>query len=274
MPETGTVTALRRYPVKSMLGEDLDAVTLTASGLEGDRAVAVIDRQTGAVASAKHPRLWRGLLACAAQWNDGSPRITLPDGASISVTGDGEGDGDGAQQLTELLRRDVRLATVRPERATLARPAPEDVIERGEDADVPYEVLEIGTGTPGATFVDFAPVHLISAATLARVGAEMIRYRPNIVLDIPGGRAFAENDWNEREITIGDVRLRVMQPTPRCAVPTLAHGDLPRRTGAVRTLIEDNHIQIPGLGARPCLGTYAEVLTGGTAKAGDRATLL
>jgi uncharacterized protein len=163
---------------------------------------------------------------------------------------------------------------VRPERATVARPDPEDVIENGEDADVPYEMLEIGTGTPGKTFVDFAPVHLISSATLARVGAEMIRYRPNIVLDIPGVKAFGENDWTGREISIGDVHLRVMQPTPRCAVPTLAHGVLPRRADAVRTLIEKNHVQIPGLGARPCLGTYAEVLNGGTAAIGDRATLL
>ena len=105
MPETGTVTALRRYPVKSMRGEDLDAVALTASGLEGDRTVAVIDRQTGAVASAKHPRLWRGLLAFAAQWNDGSPRITLPDGASISIVD----KGDGARILTELLHADGRV---------------------------------------------------------------------------------------------------------------------------------------------------------------------
>ena len=275
MPETGTVTALRRYPVKSMLGEDLDAVALTASGLEGDRAVAVIDRQTGDVASAKHPRRWRGLLEFAAQWNDGEPRITLPDGASVSVAaGDGGADDAVGRLLTKFLDREVRLATVRPERATVARPAPEDVIERGEDAEVPYEMLEIGTGTPGTSFVDFAPVHLISSATLARVGAEMIRYRPNIVLDIPGGEAFAENDWTGREIAIGDVLLRVMQPTPRCAVPTLAHGVLPRRADAVRTLIEENHVQVPGLGARPCLGTYAEVLNGGPVAVGDRATLL
>jgi uncharacterized protein len=44
MATAGTVTALRRYPVKSMLGEDLQSVTLTASGLEGDRMVANVAR--------------------------------------------------------------------------------------------------------------------------------------------------------------------------------------------------------------------------------------
>ena len=44
MPEPGTVVALRRYPVKSMLGEDLRSVMLTPSGLEGDRVVTFQER--------------------------------------------------------------------------------------------------------------------------------------------------------------------------------------------------------------------------------------
>lgn len=269
MAELGSVAAIRRYPVKSMLGEDLQAVTLTASGLEGDRTVAVIDQQTGRVATAKHPKLWRELLTFAAQWNTGSPRITLPDGTSIAAD-----DSRAEQVLSGLLHRDVRLAAERPERATVARPAPEDVIDHGEDADVPYETLEIGQGTPGTTFVDFAPVHLITSATLARVGAEMIRYRPNLVIDTPHGTPFAENDWTGRDICIGRVRLRIILPTPRCAVPTLAHGTLPRRTDAVRTLLEHNRIPIPGHGTQPCLGAYAQVINSGTISVGDRATLI
>jgi uncharacterized protein len=266
--ELGNVAAIRRYPVKSMLGEDLQAVMLTAGGLEGDRTMAVIDQQTGRVASAKHPKLWRELLTFTAQWNTGSPRITLPDGASIAA-----GDSSAGRVLSELLRRNVRLSRERPERAMLARPAPEDVIENGENADVPYETLEIAQGTPGTTFVDFAPVHLITSATLARVGAEMIRYRPNIVVDTPNGKPFAENDWTGRDISMGRARLRIMLPTPRCAVPTLAHGALPRRTDAVRTLLQDNRIPVPGHGTQPCLGAYAQVIDSGTISVGDRAVL-
>src|SRR5690348_9537579 len=63
---TGTVAALRRYPVKSMLGEDLRASDVTRRGLAGDRVLALVHRETGKVASAKNPRLWRGLLKLAA----------------------------------------------------------------------------------------------------------------------------------------------------------------------------------------------------------------
>ena len=43
----GTVAKLRRYPVKSMLGEDLSAGDVTLAGLAGDRRLAVISRRTG-----------------------------------------------------------------------------------------------------------------------------------------------------------------------------------------------------------------------------------
>ena len=62
----GTVQALWRFPVKSMLGEELDASDLSEGGVVGDRAYAIRDRETGKVASAKHPKLWPDLLACRA----------------------------------------------------------------------------------------------------------------------------------------------------------------------------------------------------------------
>src|SRR4029453_10508979 len=50
----GTVVSLWRYPVKSMMGEELNASAITEHGLFGDRAYAIMDRATGKVASAKH----------------------------------------------------------------------------------------------------------------------------------------------------------------------------------------------------------------------------
>jgi hypothetical protein len=87
----GTVRTLWRFPVKSMLGEQVGVVEVGEGGIIGDRAYAVRDRQTGKVASAKNPRLWPGLLACRAAFvepprlGDELPpvRIDLADGDSV-----------------------------------------------------------------------------------------------------------------------------------------------------------------------------------------------
>ncbi|MFE0513791.1 MOSC N-terminal beta barrel domain-containing protein [Streptomyces sp. NPDC058964] len=67
----GARAVLRRHPVKSMPGERIRAAEVTERGLAGDRRPALVDRETGKVAGAKNPRLWRPLLTCAAR-TDGS----------------------------------------------------------------------------------------------------------------------------------------------------------------------------------------------------------
>ena len=58
--------------------------------------------------------------------------------------------------------------------------------------------------------------------------------------------------------------------TPRCAVPTLAHGDLPRDTEALRVLARHNRVTpLAGLGPEPCACVYAEVLRPGLIRVGD-----
>ncbi|MFQ5985227.1 MAG: MOSC N-terminal beta barrel domain-containing protein, partial [Alphaproteobacteria bacterium] len=51
----GSVVSLWRYPVKSMMGEELSASAVTERGLLGDRAYALMDPSNGKVASAKNP---------------------------------------------------------------------------------------------------------------------------------------------------------------------------------------------------------------------------
>jgi uncharacterized protein YcbX len=62
----GTIVSLWRYPVKSMLGEELNASEVTKSGLLGDRAYGLVDASDGKVASAKNPRKWPQLFDCRA----------------------------------------------------------------------------------------------------------------------------------------------------------------------------------------------------------------
>ena len=58
----GKVVTLWRYPIKSMMGEELNATVVTTRGLLGDRAYALVDQATTKVASAKNPSKWPHLF--------------------------------------------------------------------------------------------------------------------------------------------------------------------------------------------------------------------
>src|SRR6266571_44054 len=64
----GSVLSVLRYPVKSMMGEELTAADVREGGLVGDRAYALIDYSTGKIASAKNPRKWARLFDCHASF--------------------------------------------------------------------------------------------------------------------------------------------------------------------------------------------------------------
>ena len=273
----GTVAVLRRYPVKSMLGEDVDVSDVTFTGLAGDRQLAVVSRATGKIASAKFPRLWRDLLTLSASAAgdpaaDGAVRITLPEGKTVWSS-----DAGVDAVLSGLLDQPVTLtATVAPG-AALDRAVPEAVLRDGVDAQVPAELMEIGGGGPPGSFVDFAPLHLLTTSTLDRIAqlsphgqADLERYRPNVVIRTVGA-GFTENDWFGRILRVGDdLVLRVIARTPRCAVPTLAHGALPRDPDALRVLARHNRVEpLDSLDPEPCAGVYAEVLRPGRIRTGD-----
>ncbi|KUI02857.1 MOSC N-terminal beta barrel domain-containing protein [Mycobacterium sp. IS-3022] len=266
----GRVAALRRYPVKSMLGERCDSIELSPLGVAGDRRYAVIDDATGHVATAKHPRLWSALLQCSSATGPDGVTVTLPDGRTVPVA-------EAAAPLSDLLGRTVHLADERAAGAVLERSDPVDVLTHGINAEIDPVLLELAQGTPGGAFVDHSPVHLICTATLDAVGvdhAEAIRYRPNIVVDTNGSSPFVENDWVGAQIQLGEVVLRGTRPTPRCAVPTLKHGRSERLPGAVRHLLEHNRVEVPGSGALPCAGLYAEVITAGAVDIGDEVRIM
>src|ERR1700733_4656011 len=100
----GIVIKLRRYPVKSMLGQDIGVSEVTRQGLARDRRLAVVSRRTGKIASAKYPRLWRDLLTLSAEALDHDVSIVLPGGKTVWST-----DAVVDTILSELLNEPVTL---------------------------------------------------------------------------------------------------------------------------------------------------------------------
>ncbi len=274
MTRIGVIGELRRYPVKSMLGETLERVEVRTRGLSGDRVCALIDDATGRVASAKMPRRWRRLLECGASFRDdsGAVEIVTPDGRRLDPA-----DAGAAARISELVERKVRFAFVRDEALELERANPEELAAGGDENGPGKTILAIGMGAPEGGFFDAFPIHVVTTASLDRVAEvaiakapEPARFRPNIVIDSVGLDAFAENGWEGALISVGrDLRLRVAFPTPRCAVPTLAHGAIapdPRLTVEIGKL---NRAPVLDMGPVPCLGAYARIERPGRIALGD-----
>ena len=269
----GTVAALWRYPVKSMMGEELNSCDITGRGLLGDRQFAVVDRSTGKVGGAKNPRKWGNFFDFRAAYAEPpkagakmSPvRITLPDGTAVT-----SGQGDLEQVLSRAFGRDVAFAEARPGDRSPAATAEEYWPDM---AGLDYRDTVTDFEMPAGTFFDIAVVHLVTTATIDHLRAlypqgrvEARRFRPNIVVSTgPDQQGFAENDWIGHTVAIGDsVRLGITEPCPRCVMITLPQGDLPKDSGILRTAAQHNAVNV---------GVYASVLSGGTIRRGDAVTL-
>ena len=274
----GSVVSLWRYPVKSMMGEELNAAEVTEHGLVGDRAYALVDRSDGKVASAKNPRKWPQLFDFRADFVDPPRpsakvppvRITLPEGTVVSSE-----QSDVNRILSRALNREVTLdATERGHREVVESTFPNPWTPKAEEywpdmEGLDYRDTVTDFNLPEGTFFDCAVVHLLTTATVDRLRElyppgrfEVRRFRPNIVMETGSDvKDFVENAWIGRTLAIGDaVRLNVTGPCPRCVMTTLSQGDLPKDPGILRTAAQHNHANV---------GLYASVVRGGTVRRGD-----
>lgn len=279
-----TVLSLWRYPVKSMMGEELSAGELTKRGVLGDRAYALVDVETNKVASAKHPRKWPNLFEFRAAFTepprssgDLPPvRITLPEGADVRSD---QPDIDAV--LSAAVGRKVRLMNQAPPEAKLEEYWPDmaDLSPQGFRDTITDE--GVAAASPPGTFFDLAPIHILTTATLDRLRQlypegrfEVRRFRPNIVVGMAGTSDFVENDWVGRTVAISEARLPVLIPVPRCVMTTLPQGDLPHDAGILRTPAQHNRVDVGGQGLYPSVGVYARVDAGGTIRRGDQVTIV
>jgi uncharacterized protein YcbX len=264
---------LWRYPVKSMAGEELAAVDVTARGLSGDRAYALVDTAAGKVGSAKNVKRFGELLKCRARFVSqpdagvAAPpvHITLPDGRTMQSD-----QPDLRRRLAAEFGPDVSLESHARDGLMLEFAAGTLGGKFAATTELP-----VSSGAPQGTLFNYAAVHLITTSTLRRLSVESDRFRPNLILDSGEEPGFPENSWPGRRLAIGpDLVLRVSIPCPRCVVPTLPRLDLPLDSSVIRTVARENTVNLGDFGDLPCVGVYADVLQPGRIRRGDRARLL
>src|SRR4051812_22179322 len=202
MTKSARVAVLRRFPVKSLLGERRDHLDLDARGCVGDRAWSVRTAE-GKIGSGKNTRRFAavpGLLELRARELDGAILVEFPDGTETPID-----SNEIAERLSTHLGRPVTVA---------------------KETDVSH--------------FDDGPVSLAGTASieaLAEARGEPVdptRFRSNVLLATHA--PFEEETWVGRTVRIGTAVLRVEFPSPRCVMVDMATADLPDQHGNLLAL--------------------------------------
>lgn len=220
----GSVAGLWRFPVKSMSGEQIEEVELTETGLVGDRAYALIDKETNKVVSAKSVKLFPDMLGCrtaflATPRSGHAPppvRITLPNG-TIVTTDSFEVD----RLLSAYFGRDVKVASAAPDDFTIDQYHPNvehldplghrDTVVEQKLGSAFFANAGLDSPVPAGAFFDLFPVSVLTTSTLDRLSKlcpqsrfDSRRFRMNVIIS-SNGPGFLENEWIGCELAIGDL---------------------------------------------------------------------
>jgi uncharacterized protein YcbX len=211
------VSDLAIAPVKGLRLLRMNQLDIQPTGPVGDRAFVVVDEQHALMQTTRTP----ALLQVAQRWNQASGELALrfPDGSEVAAvprpdqpisTGLYDGrrvsgrlvPGPHSDALSDHLNRRVWL--------------------------VALDRSEVGA--------DEFPVSLMSTASLAALSHALDgttpdprRFRMSITVD--GAGAWEEHGWAGSEVDVGEVRVRIVEPVPRCVVttrdPEEGRGDVP-----------------------------------------------
>jgi uncharacterized protein YcbX len=209
------VAGIYLHPVKSCRRVEVDHARVSEYGLLGDREWQVQGPAGQLMTQRKFPAMARvqpqpipgGLrLMC-----DGMPDLDVPRPGAVDTEGNtmtgrvrvADAGDEAAAWLTRVLSIACRLASI------------------GAGYERRPLIGDVDPFAQQVTFVDAAPIHLVSAASYrfllddAGEPFPIERFRPNLVVD--GCQAWEEDTW--RSLSIGAAELRVVLPWPRCAVP-------------------------------------------------------
>jgi uncharacterized protein len=222
------LTAIRRYPVKSCRGHDLDTATVEPWGLAGDRRWMLVDDEGVAVTARQQPRM---LLVTPLPHGDGL-RVTAPGAAPLEVARPQAGplidvqvwadkvaampaDGRAHDWFSAVIGVPLRLVHL------------DDPTRRPTDAGY-------GLDADRVSFADGYPLLVATEESLSAVGStlSMIRFRPNLV--VAGARAWAEDGW--RRIRVGGATFRAVKGCSRCVLTTIDPDTAEKGHEPLRTL--------------------------------------
>jgi uncharacterized protein len=272
----GTVSELWRYPVKSMLGEQVRELAVTPTGAVGDRRWALRELETGRIASAKkYPRLLEFRATHEGDPTDvglGRVKIETPDGRMFFAD-----DEDASETISAILGKSVRLESRAQEdektgidQSTVFGDVPVSELKPEWTPENMPDYFQLMRGS----FKEIGALFLVTSGSVQHLrdlqgGTALIdrrRFRPNVYIDAGGdGRGFVEDAWIDGTLAVGDeVQLDEFQPTLWCVTSTLAQEELPRDLSILRALA-DHH--------GGCLGVYASVRSHGLLRVGDRVAL-
>jgi uncharacterized protein len=197
------VSALRRYPVKSMGGESPPTVVVDERGMQGDRWYAVTDGE-GRLACGKNSRRFRrrdAVFAWAAR--------TVDDGVVVRGPAGEWAVGDPALDLalSDAMGEEVRVL------------AETDAAFGHQDGG---QVSLVGTAS------------LAWCRDVLRVDADPRRLRVNVVVETD--EPFEEESWIGAGLCIGGVVLRPVEQVERCRTIDLAQDGVPTTTPWLKAL--------------------------------------
>lgn len=230
-------------PVKGMRHVEHDVVRLDELGAVGDRAFCVVDPVGRRVLrTVQHPTL----LSVVARVDGDVLAIALPGGETVAAAPTPAGetlacdywgrtvelallDGPHAGAISDLLGQDVRLAAA-----------------------------------PRGAVVFAAPVTIVGTASLRALGevtghpVEAGRFRATVVVETE--EPWVEDSWLGAEMSVGEARLRIGGPVPRCAVIDHHPETGVKDARLLKTLVRERPTNGAG---EPMFGVYATCVGAG-----------
>ncbi len=260
-----TVTQIGQVYVKATQFLHPEAVEVLPSGIRHDREFALVEDDGLFVSSDRHGDFFP--LKFSFDAHAEQLQLDLPDGSQVL----GPALATGRRwAINHAGLRDIEMALVEgPWTDTLSR-----------FAGRPMHLARCAVSN-GA--VDVLPITFVTSGSLQRlareVGAavEASRFRAGFVFD--NSLEHEEDSWAGRLLRVGTVTLKVRTAVPRCGItgfnPTSGVRDQAVMKGliAYRDKVALPDGLLPGF-STPGFATYAEVVTPGVVRVGDRVELL